>query len=293
MIDTTTLLHGLIALFVPLGWVIILYPLYRRDRREWKKTLVFVVVLSFSAMVAKEIVLDPQISPDDIAADLLGLFFGTAIVSAAIYLERKVSSRQAVVTAETLPKGELPTPGRKALPAVKPKGRVSLRDTLSAWARVQERAVAFYEASAPRAGDASLSEAWRDLARDKRSRVREVRDLLSRWPSRAPDVAFLDWMDEEAARYELYTAPPAQGLSRGELLDTALAHERDAYHLFFGLRDCFGSQSWKTGQMDQVIQAQERWLARIERLAAAAAGPPGSRSGADEGNEGSTPGHET
>jgi hypothetical protein len=283
MIDKTALLHGLVALFVPLGWSMILYPFYRADHREWKKTLVFVVVLSFSAMVAKEVVLDPEISPDDIAADLLGLFFGTAIVSVAMYLERKLFSRQGPPAVETAPNGEQPPPGPEGRPAVKPKGRVSLRDTMAAWARIQERAVVFYEASAVNVGDATLRNALSELARDKRSRAREVRDLLSCWPSRTPDVVFLDWMDEEVERFDLYAAPPAQGLSADALTDRALAHERDAYHLFFGLRDCFGSQSWKAGQMDQVIRAQEHWLARVERLAAGTAGPSDSRPERDDG----------
>ncbi len=289
MIDKTTLLHGIIALFVPLGWVLILYPLYRRDRRRWKETLAFVVILSFCGMVAKEILLDPEISPDDIAADLLGLFFGTAIVSAAIYLERKLFTKKGFPAEEAAPEAELPPREPNGRSAVKPKGRVSLRDTMAAWTRIQERAAVFYETSSLTIEDASMRAVWDQLAHDKRSRVREVHDLLSRWPARTPDVVFLDWIDQQIGHYDLY-APPAQGLSRDALIDRALAHERDTYHLFFGLRDCFGSQSWKAGQMDQVIRAQERWLARVERLAAGAAGPSDSLPGR---NDGKIPSHET
>jgi hypothetical protein len=282
MIDRTTLLHGLIALFVPLGWVMILYPLYLRGRRDWKKTLPFVVVLSFAAMVAKEILLDPEISSDDIAADLLGLFFGTAVVSIVMYLERKIFSKKTPPPDRPAPTVEQPPPEAVGRPAVKPEGTVSLRDTMGAWARVQERAAAFYEASARDLDDASLNSAWSYLIRDKRSLIREVRDLLSRWPARTPDVKFLDWMDGEIERYDLYAVSSAQGLSANALLDRALVYERDAYHVFFGLRDCFRSEPWKTGQMDQIIRAQERWLSRLERLAAAEADAEDTRPGPDD-----------
>jgi hypothetical protein len=281
MIDRTTLLHGLIALFVPLGWVMILYPLYLRGRRDWKKTLLFVVVLSFAAMVAKEILLDPEISPDDIAADLLGLFFGTAVVSVVVYLERKIFSKEKLPPGNPVPKVEQSEPKPEGRPAIKPEGTISLRDTMAAWVRVQERGAAFYEASARGLGDSSLKGAWGYLIRDKRSLVREVLDLLSRWPSRAPDVTFLDWMDDQIERYDLYALPSEQDLSADALLDRALVYERDAYHVFFGLRDYFRSESWKTGQMDQIIRAQERWLARLERLAAVQAEPADARSGPD------------
>ncbi len=264
--DVTVFYHGLFALLVPFGWALILYPYWRLRRQEWYKTLIFVAVLSFSFMVAKEIYLDREISPDDIAADLLGLFFGTGLTSLFLYLERAIArSRKKTVDHIAVPRendGDQPdTQSSRAWPR-----EISLRDILSVLAKIHERGSLIYEETAKNSTDPNKKKLSIRLAKEKEGDTRAIRSLLSRWPDKIPDVKLLDRMDERIGRYAIFMSPIARDATDRELIDYAVEQEKKIYELFAGFHDHFQGYSWRTIQYENVILELKRHGKRFEGL---------------------------
>jgi CheY-like chemotaxis protein len=251
--DVTVFYHGLFALLVPLGWALILYPYWRLHRDDRYKTLIFVAVLSFSLMVAKEIYLDTEISSDDIAADLLGLFFGTGLTSLLFYLERAIARlRKAkggrVITPHENDKDEPNHPETSASPR-----EVSLRDILGVLIKIHERGSLLYQETAKDCTDPAAQELSVQLAKEKKAHARAVMSLVTRWPNKIPDIAVLDWMDEQIGRYEIFTSPVARDATNRRLLDHAVEQEDKIHKLFSSLHNHFRGYSWRTIQYENMI----------------------------------------
>jgi CheY-like chemotaxis protein len=251
--DVTILYHGLFALFVPLGWALILYPYWRGHRGQWYQTLVFVAVLSFSFMVAKEIFLDTEISSDDIAADLLGLFFGTGFVSLFLYLERAIGGwrKKADGNDTVVPQNDADTHNHSTTgPSLQ---EISLRDIMGVLAKIHTRGSLLFEEAARSSTQESVKEICNRLASEKRIHAREVSSLLKRWSYKTPDVTVLDWMDERIGRYGIFSSPVPRDASDRELIAYAVEQERNIYTLFSSLHDHFRGYSWRTVQYENMI----------------------------------------
>ncbi|MBN2224558.1 MAG: response regulator [Deltaproteobacteria bacterium] len=270
--DVTIFYHGIFALLVPFGWALILYPYWRLHRQQWYKTLIFVAVLSFSFMVAKEIYLDKEISSDDIAADLLGLFFGTGLASLLLYLEGKIARSWTKRVDHTVTPCERDKDEPNRGESFASPREISLRDILGVLARIHERGGALYEHTAKNSPDRDTKELSTQLAGEKRGHARAVACLLTRWPQKVPDVNVLDWMDKGIGRYGIFASPIPPDTTDRELLDYAVGQERKIHELFSTLHDHFQGYSWRTIQYENTIlelkahgkRLQERYLKRVE-----------------------------
>jgi len=276
--DVSIIYHVLLALLVPLGWVLILYPYWRLHRAQWYKTLIFVAILSFSVMVAKEIYLDAEISSDDIAADLLGLFFGTGFVSLLLYLERAIALRHKKAgNSDTVPV-EIKTSTRsQAAPGVSPSD-ISLRDIMGILARIHERGSRLFEEAASNTTRGAGADLCNRLAAEKRMHARTITSLLDQWSHKTPDVNVLDWMDGRIDRYGIYASPLGLDASDREIIEYATEQERAIHALFSGLHDYFRGYSWRTVQYENIILELKGHINRFERLH-----PNGAKSETDEG----------
>jgi CheY-like chemotaxis protein len=264
--DVTIFYHVLFALLVPLGWALILIPYWRLHRGEWYKTLIFVAVLSLSLMVAKEIYLDKEISSDDIAADLLGLFFGTGLTSLLLYLERAIArSRGKTGDRAISPRENNKDEPNRPTPRGTPR-EVSLRDILGVLTRIHERGSLLYEETAKDCTDPAKKELSVRLAKEKKAYARAVMSLVTRWPNKIPDVNVLDWMDERIGRYEIFTSPVARNATDRQLLDYAIEQEDKIHKLFSSLHNHFQGYSWRTIQYENMILELKGHGKRLEEL---------------------------
>jgi CheY-like chemotaxis protein len=251
--DVTIFYHGLLALLVPLGWALILYPYWRGRRAQWYKTLIFVGVLSFSFMVGKEILIDTEISADDIAADLLGLFFGTGLASLFLYVEKSIALRnkgdekRAVIP----PQDGIVTQNHQAAGA-SPQV-ISLRDIMGVLAKIHARGSLLFEEAAGNSTRTSVRELCNRLAAEKGMHAREVESLLTRWSRKAPDIKVLDWMDERVGRYGIYNSPVPADAGGREIVDYAIQQEGHIHTLFSSFHDNFRGYSWRTIQYENMI----------------------------------------
>lgn len=264
--DITAFYHGLFSLFVPLGWALILYPYWRTHRGQWIKTLIFVAVLSLSAMVAKEILLDAEISSDDIAADLLGLFFGTGLVSLILFVAKVIKGRsETAEDREPAPRQD-GTAAQETLATDPPPKEISLRDIMGVLAKIHGRGGCLFEEAARNCTRQSGRELCERLAAEKRAHEREIRALLKRWTHKVPDVRILDWMDERIGRYGIFKSPPPAGVDDHELIDYAVRQESDIHKLFSSLHDHFRGYSWRTVQYENMILELKGHKKRFEDL---------------------------
>jgi CheY-like chemotaxis protein/rubrerythrin len=291
--DITILYHGIFAFLIPFGWALILYPYWRRHRDEWYKTLIFVAVLSLALMVGKEIYLDQVISSDDIAADLLGVFFGTSLAFFLLALEGRITRPRtraagAAVIAHEPETDDGPTDRSESSTAPR---EISLRDITGVLARLHERGAALYEAAAKGAADPGTRELLTALAAEKRGHAREVASLLAKWPDKAPDVRLLDWMDERIGRQGIFAEPIPPDTSGLRLIEYAAGQEQKIHDLFSSLHDRFQGYSWRTIQYENMIlelkgrprRLEERYRRRVE---ASSGGDAGAKSPAGRPPEG-------
>lgn len=264
--DATIFYHGLIALMVPLGWAVILYPYWRLHRQDWYKTLIFVAVLSLSFMVAKEIYLDREISSDDIAADLLGLFFGTGLGALLLYIERAVAlSRKKTDDQQAVPHEDDTAERDRRAPGTVP-AEISLRDIMGVLAKIHARGGLLFEEAAENSTDRQRAELCRLLAAEKQGHVREVASLLERWSNKPPDVNTLDWMDDRINKYEIYSRPvPGEATDR-EIIEYAVGQEKSIHTLFSGLHRHFEGYSWRSIQFENMILELKGHTKRFEAL---------------------------
>ncbi len=284
--DITILYHGLFAFLIPFGWALILYPYWRRHRDEWYKTLIFVAVLSLALMVGKEIYLDRVISSDDIAADLLGIFFGTSLAFFLLYLEGRITRpRTDAGKPAAAPRETDEGSSARQKPAASPR-EVSLRDITGVLARLHERGAALYEAAAKGAANPATRDLLGALAAEKRGHAREIAALLAKWPDKTPDVRLLDWMDERIGRQGIFAAPIPPDASGLRLIEYAAGQEQKIYDLFSSLHDHFQGYSWRTIQYENMTlelkgrpqKLQERYQKRVRAqggTGAAAKSPAG------------------
>ncbi len=276
--DITIFYHGLLALLVPLGWALVLFPYWRRHRSQWYKTLIFVGVLSFSFMVGKEILLDTEISADDITADLLGLFFGTGLASLFLYIEKSIALRHkgAEKNDAIPPQDGVVTQNHQAT-GPSPQ-EISLRDIMGVLAKIHARGSLLFEEAAGNSTRASCKELCNRLAAEKGMHAREVESLLTRWSRKVPDIKVLDWMDERVGRYGIYNSPISADAGDREIVDYAIQQEGHIYALFSSFHDNFRGYSWRTIQYENMILELKGHGKRLEDLYS-----EGEREGVDNG----------
>lgn len=252
--DQTVFYHGLIAFFIPFGWAVILYPFYIRNRENWEKLLIAVVVLSFLVMVVKEL-FDPEISVNDIVADILGLFFGTSIVSSAFHLGSKLPSKQNKHLKQKILKEY-----NEIKQYVKKMGNVnqrqiSLRNVVAIGIKIQEKGVTLYEVITKKTSDPKKRELFSMLAKEKREDAKKLNILLSRWSPKVPDPDFLEWMDKEIDHQEIFISNTLIDSSEQEILEYAIKQEDNISSLFSSFKKNFPKYSWKMTQLESLILA--------------------------------------
>ena len=194
--------HVAVSFFMPIAWAIILYPICRRYHLTWVKTIFFVLMGSFVAMVIKEF-FDKKISVNDIAADVAGLFFGVAFLSAVFTWGGKQISKLAVGVFQV-------------------KEEVSLWDFLTVIFRMEQRAAAFFEEASKRLSHQRSRELCSELADEERKQADLINAKLSEWTHKAFDESILDTLEEMIVSQGIYTKPILSGASEKDILEYAI-----------------------------------------------------------------------
>lgn len=262
--DMTTLYHAIVSLLIPLGWAIILYPFYLRKSEEWKKTLLFVVVLSFMTMFVKEFI-DSEFSINDVVANLLGLFFGTAIVLALFRLKQNWSSRREtdVDSLDESVDGGIEFRGGIQGDEPDDRDRISLRDLVALGVNIQEKGVSLYDGAVKGLNNPKAQELCIRLAQEKREEEDKLRRLLFRWPHKVKDADFFRKMEIEIKDREIFAMHLLEDSIESDLLNYAIQQEGKISDLFSGFKRSFEKEPWKMRQLDIFIQSINDYIGQL------------------------------
>lgn len=263
--DMTTLYHAIVSLFIPLGWATILYPFYLRKGEKWKKTLLFVIVLSFMTMVVKELI-DAEFSVNDVVANILGLFFGTAIVSTLFHFKEKVSSKQNKHKSSSgdIEKKDNETEKHFQGDKIEDQKLVSLRNLVALGAKIHEKGVSLYDGIFEGLSDPKVQELCVRLAQDKREEADKLRRLLFRWPHKVIDVEFFKEMEEEIKDREIYNMHILVDSTERDLLNYAIKQEEKISSLFSSFKGSFLKDPWKMKQLEIFIKSINDYKERLK-----------------------------
>lgn len=242
MLGLGSFAHLIVAFFVPAAWAIILYPYCRAYHKSWLRLLILAIIFSFIAMVMKER-FDATISVDDIVADMLGLFFGMALVAAIFSRGNMRFLKEGVVSDE----------------------KVSLRTLLSIAARIEEQSAVFYEKAALKMSDAGARELSLKISVEEKKHADRITAVLNGWLPALPDPDFIKQVHEAASRHGIYNGPFPHDISDQELLQYAIDHEIKMAGFYGSFKGIFPDE-WRKSYVQELVLAE--WEHERKLLAA-------------------------
>ncbi len=227
--------HVIVAFVIPLAWAVILYPFCRKYHLTWVKTMIFVIVASLVAMALKEIV-DDKVSVNDIAADIVGLFLGIAVLGAVFMWGGKWMSKVAVGVFRL-------------------KGEVSLRDILQVALRLEERAAIFFEEASRRLSDEAAKELCASMALKERAEAEQLSVMVSKWNLKASDGAAINTLEEQTIAHGLYTRPFLTQATKRDVLEYAIEMKKLTGDLYARFINYFPLE-WKKEILEDLTEKQ-------------------------------------
>jgi len=172
--DVTTLNHGIISLFIPIAWVIILYPFYTKYRFHMTWVIILAAALSLVAMILKEFY-DVDASINDIIADILGIFFGTGLAVGVLHVGERYFG-----------KGDQPESSGRIHPesadneAANPPDHLNLNDALCVGVIMTELGCLFYSESIENIENVQIQRLFTRLLHEKNDVVKNLKRYKKR-----------------------------------------------------------------------------------------------------------------
>jgi len=241
----SALSQGLFAFAVAVAWALILYPLFKFYHKDWRGLVAAVICLSLASIYAKDkfgLVITRT------TAGLIGLFLATAVI---VFLFAKNDSRfskQAAVF----------------------KKDFSLRGFLTAAQRIEELAVGFYTNAARNMHDPRASALCLQIAHNERAHVDNIDSLLAQWPPKPLDHSFLEWVDKELYRHNIFTVTVAGNASEKQVLAHAIEQHRKIGDFYLDCSAAF-PEAWKRDNIQKLVDAEREYETRLHAMLKGAA----------------------
>lgn len=255
-----TFAHGLFAFFVPIAWAAIIYPICRKYKKNWIVLLVVSVVLSLLAMVVKEF-FDDHISINDIVADILGIFFGSAVVALTfLYESQPLESEKDLCERPSVPQKKAK---REETYVFSPNHyplanrKVSLRILLSMGVKVELRGEAYYRRASRKVSNPEVKIIFAKLAAEQKEQARGIQNILEKWLPRPLDPNFANWFDLEIIRHDIFTTEPTEEVTEREALEYAIRSAMKIRGLYRIFMNCF-PEEWKKLSLEELINEKDR-----------------------------------
>jgi hypothetical protein len=245
-LDPSNVFHFFFSLFIPLGWAVILRPFSRKIFRGWPSFFIFILAISFVSICGKEL-MDRRISLNDLAADILGFFFGLMILSLSFQrMGRKLDrTKEKIVVDYT----------------------ISLRSTLALIERIERRSSEFYDTASIQISENKTSEICKLLSKDAQKRANNIGYMLSGW-SRKPEPLHLASAIEKAfSSDQIFALDFSRVKNAKDALEIALDHERKKFALFSKFESAF-HEEWKVIRLEMVLENLNLQVTKLEQLLA-------------------------
>ncbi|MDD3087305.1 MAG: hypothetical protein PHP89_01930 [Candidatus Omnitrophica bacterium] len=249
-----------IALFVSLGWAVILYPLMRRLKRSWPFLLVAVALLSLSLFILKEVM--DQVTPfgDELAAYLLGIFFALAILSALFNFKNKLLYITAAVNylfkpvQDTVNVNSLKS-ARNEDSFVKAPKKIHLRQLLEAGILIEEKGREFYNRLAEKSTDQKVKDLCFSLSREEVEHKIFMEKILYKWLPLPLTAEALRLIEEEMKRWGIYLNPPGIDATEEDMAKYAIDQEVKMANFYLSFEKSF-PQAWKRMNIRLLVTAE-------------------------------------
>lgn len=246
-----------IALFVSLGWAVILYPLMRRLKRSWPFLLVAVALLSLSLFILKEVM--DQLTPfgDELAAYLLGIFFALAILSVWFNSKNKLFYLAAAVNSLIKPMqdtttGSLLKDSQNKDSVVK---KIHLRQLLEAGILIEDKGREFYNRLAEKSVDQKVKDLCFSLAREEGEHRDFIEKILYKWLPLPLTAEALRLIEEEMKRWGIYLNPPGIDATEEDMAKYVIDQEVKMANFYLSFEKSF-PQAWKRMNIRLLVTAE-------------------------------------
>ena len=231
----------LVASIISLGWAAIFYPIIRKSQKSWHTLIILTSILSFSALLLKEL-LDKFNSPfGEIFTYVLGIFFGIAL----IYLLFIFKSKRL----EALPKEDLFFRNYKI------KTAISMRHLFQIAILIEEEGKQFYEKLAKKATEVKAKKFWQKLAKEEVDHKRLFQRALSRWLPLPSDKKTLDLFIQELKNNGLFSNPPIPGSKVEDIIKYAIQQEEKTADFYLSFENAF-PDAWKRMHIHKLVMIE-------------------------------------
>lgn len=244
MFDNTSIAHGIISFIVPFAWAIILYPYCRLFHKDWEKMLFFVVGLSLVSMVAKEY-FDSGVSVNDIVADILGIFFGTALLALFFRLKDKNLSKNVFVSVF--------------------QQEFSLHGMLMIAQKIEERASVFYEEAGGIADFTPLKDLFKEISMEKRERYHGITAIINKWLPKEPNKDFYLWVEKEFRKHYTFAEHFCSADRSVDILKYAIKQEKNMKEFYRAFKQIF-PRKWGRSYVQWLVKGETQQGKSLSRM---------------------------
>lgn len=249
----------IVALFIPLGWAAIFYPLMKRFKKAWPLLLTIATLLSLALLIIKEAM--DRVAPvfDELVAYLLGIFFGTAILSSLFNFKNKwllvlpKSGTSFQVPKDTALAG-LPKTTHKDGLSFSGHHNIHLQNLLQATILAEERGKDFYDTLAEKVISQNAKDLCLRLAKEELKHKAFIEKILYQWLPLPLDTEALILVEQEMAQWNILLNQPDINSTEEEMVKYAIEQEKIMADFYLSFEKSFPT-AWKMIDVQMLVMA--------------------------------------
>ena len=259
--DVTTLSHGIISLFIPVAWVIILYPFYTKYRFEMTRIIILTAGLSLVAIILKEL-FDVDASINDIVADILGIFFGTGIAVGLLHVGERFFGIDG--SSDSFSRIQPDSAERETIDH---SGSLHLSDALSIGVILTELGCRFYSEANENIEDVRIQRLLKTLFDEKKDTVRYLQGYKKRMRSGSVDRSTIDDIRAVTGEYPPMGEDTREQTDFTQLLDDVLTIEESLSAQYIKMEhDLSDRTGWQATPFKNLILSQRRCVDLLKKF---------------------------
>lgn len=251
--DPSNIAHLVFSFFIPIGWMVILFPFAHLFAKNWSVLLFVVLLLSLFLIVEKES-FDASYSVNDIVADVLGFFMGT--VAVVHWFSRKAKSLSRINVRE-----------------------ISIRAAMILLEKIERKSAAHYGKCARISKNEEASGLFARLSRDSMRRAQKMRFRSSGWGSSADSGAKATDLEASFQLNHIFEHEAPSLDSYKGAIQASIEVENKKQTVCRRLRQEF-HEDWKIKEIEIVLKAIRERVDWLEKVFSAAKGSAESKHSA-------------
>lgn len=259
--DITTLNHGIISLFIPVAWVIILYPFYTKYRFDITWIIILAAGLSLVAIILKEL-FDADASINDIVADILGIFFGTGLAVGLLHVGERFFGIDG--SSDSFSRIQ---PDSAETETMDRSGSLHLGDALSIGVIITELGCRFYSEANENIEDVRIQRLFKTLFEEKKDTVRYLQGYKKRMRSGTVDRSIIDDIRAVTGEYPVVENDTHEQNDFLSLINRVLTIEESLSAQYIKMEhDLPDRTGWKATPFKNLILSQRRCVDLLKKF---------------------------